>query len=261
MSKLAEVDPYRLIDELYDAEHDEFGHDVDLLLSIADQLDGPILELGCGSGRVLVPLAEAGYQVTGVDLSPVMLERARHRSHRQHATLPIDLVEMDMRTMDARFDGTFALAVYSLNGFMHLTTQEDQLGSLGSVRRSLAPDGTVFFDLVNPSPGYIERIAGETTLDWQGTLADGRHVLKWAHREVDVHDQIIDTSIWYDLTGKDGQVGRVHTAFTLRYVQLAELALMLKMTGFGPPSGYGSYELDPLDALSERLIVTAEKLP
>jgi hypothetical protein len=114
---------------------------------------------------------------------------------------------------------------------------------------------------MNPAPEYLERIAGRTSLDWQGTLDDGRRVLKWGHREVSIHDQTVDTTIWYDLTEGDGGVSRIHTGFTLRYVHLSELALMLNMSGFGPPSVYGSYELDPLDAQSERLIVTAEKLP
>jgi SAM-dependent methyltransferase len=255
-----EPDPYRLIGELYDAEHGEFDEDIELLLSVTEELDGPILELGCGSGRILLPLAEAGHSVTGLDSSPAMLERARRRIGDADPELSIELVEVDMRSTEAVSEGAFALVVYSLNGFMHLTAQQDQLGSLEAANRSLGPQGMVFFDLMNPAPEYLERIAGMTTLDWKGGLADGRQVLKWSHREVDIHEQTISTSIWYDLTGNDGRLQRLHTEFTLRYVHLSELTLMLNQTGFGSPSAYGSYELDPLGAHSERLIVTAEKL-
>jgi SAM-dependent methyltransferase len=256
-----EADPYRLIAELYDAEHADFDEDIELLLSVTEELDGPILELGCGSGRVILPLAEAGHQVTGVDVSPVMLERARCRVETASPALSVHLAEMDMRSSDPALEGTFQMALYSLNGFMHLTTQDDQLRSLTSVHRSLRPHGMVYFDLMNPAPEYLERIAAHPSLDWSGALGDGRRVIKWTQREVDIHQQTIDTSIWYDLTGHDGQVRRIHTDFTLRYVHLSELALMLNLTGFGQPSAYGSYDLDPLDAQSERLIVTAEKLP
>ncbi|HYJ12408.1 MAG TPA: class I SAM-dependent methyltransferase [Thermomicrobiales bacterium] len=254
------TDPYRLIDELYDAEHDGFDEDIELLLAVTEDLDGPILELGCGSGRVMLPLAEAGHQVTGVDVSPVMLERARGRVKAVNPKLSIQLAEMDMRSTDPDLGSSFAMAVYSLNGFMHLTAQDDQLRSLQAVHRSLAPSGMVFLDLMNPVPEYLERIAGHTSLDWSGVLGDGRQVLKWSHREVDIHEQTIDTSIWYDLTGNDGQVSRVHTKFVVRYVHLSELDLMLQLAGFGSPTAYGSYELDPLHAQSERLIVTAEKV-
>jgi cyclopropane fatty-acyl-phospholipid synthase-like methyltransferase len=71
------TDPYAAIAALYDLEHGEYDADLDLYLSLALATGDPVLELGCGSGRLLVPLAEAGHRVTGVDQSRPMLERAR----------------------------------------------------------------------------------------------------------------------------------------------------------------------------------------
>src|SRR5918993_5294276 len=70
-------DPYAELPDLYDLEHAGFSDDVELYLRLAEVVGDPILELGCGTGRVLAPLAAAGHRITGIDLSPPMLERAR----------------------------------------------------------------------------------------------------------------------------------------------------------------------------------------
>lgn len=254
------VDPYQAIDFLYDAEHGSFDDDVNLLLSVADEMDGPILELGCGSGRVLLPLAERGHMVTGIDFSVPMLARATDGlAALGEAGSATTVVELDMREADKAPGGPFAMAIFSLNGLMHLTTQEDQIRSLSAVGRALRPNGTVFIDLMNATPDYLERIAGTPHLEWSGQVNGHGHVQKWSHREVDVHAQTLDTQIWYDLTAANGTLTRIHSAFTLRYLHLAELTLMLKSAGFTAPVVYGSYDLDPLDEHSERMIVTAEK--
>lgn len=253
------IDPYRQIDELYDAEHAGFDDDIELYLALAEELDGPILELGCGTGRVLIPLAEAGGQVTGIDLSPVMLQRAESALALLEDADGVHLAQIDMRKADEAPGGPFALAIYSLNGLMHLETQDDQIASLRAVAQSLADGGSVLIDLMNPAPDYLERMAGSTVLEWTSYGGDGSTIQKWAHRDVDIHAQTIETRLWYDLTSPTGGLSRLHTGFTLRYLHLPELTLMLREAGFEAPVSYGSYRLDPLDGSSERMIVTAEK--
>jgi SAM-dependent methyltransferase len=256
------VDPYQAIDFLYDAEHRAFDDDVNLLQTVADEMNGPLLELGCGSGRVLVPLAERGHPITGIDLSAPMLARATDALRTLgEAGSAAAVVKLDMRDADEAPGGPFAMAIYSLNGLMHLTTQEEQIRSLTAVGRALMPNGTVFIDLMNATPDYLERIAGVTHLEWNGEFDGDLQVQKWSHREIDVHAQTIDTRIWYDLTAADGTLRRVHSAFTLRYLHLAELHLMLQTAGFRSTVVYGSYDLDPLEGRSERMIVTAENCP
>ncbi len=254
------VDPYHQIDELYDAEHSAFEEDVDLYLAMAEEIDGPLLELGCGTGRVLIPLAEAGFSITGIDTSAVMLKPAKEAVASLSPDGAVHLVRLDMREANKAPGGPFGLAMFSLNGLMHIESQHDQIAALRSVAAALSDDGSVVIDLMNPTPDYLEQISGATVLEWSGKIADGSMVQKWAHREVDVHAQTIDTQIWYDLTSEAGNLTRLHTSFTLRYLHLAELSLMLQEAGFGEPTSFGSYRLDPLDAQSERMIVTAEKL-
>jgi len=89
-------------------------------------------------------------------------------------------------------------------------------------------------------------------------LPDGSTVDKWSHRRLAPATQIIDTLLWYDRVHPDGSLTRLRSEFSLRYVHAAELALMLELSGFTDPMFYGSYDLDPYDNESDRLLVTAE---
>src|SRR5687768_5613081 len=103
----------------YDEDYRNYDEDVDAIVHLAQQMDGPVLELGCGTGRLLLPLVTAGLSVTGVDISPALLERARAKL----ATVPngdlVTLLQADFRQLDLpRRD--FAFAFFTSNTLMHL---------------------------------------------------------------------------------------------------------------------------------------------
>src|SRR3712207_2002018 len=113
-------DPYAELPELYDLEHAEFTEDIDLYLRLAEVVGDPILELGCGTGRVLGPLAAAGHRVTGVDRSGAMLDRARSllSEHAGALSQRVTLIEDLMTEAERAPGGPFGLAIFSLNGLM-----------------------------------------------------------------------------------------------------------------------------------------------
>ncbi|MCO5219127.1 MAG: class I SAM-dependent methyltransferase [Thermomicrobiales bacterium] len=124
-------DPYAEIVELYDLEHNDYFDDIELLVALAELGEGPILELGCGSGRVIQPLAEAGHTVIGIDASEPMLAAARARLTGLLATV----VAGDMADMQAVPGGPFGMIIASLNSLMHLTTPVNQLSAITSAVR------------------------------------------------------------------------------------------------------------------------------
>lgn len=251
-------DPYRDIAELYDLEHREFDIDVDLMINFAQVVGDPILEMGCGSGRVMTPLAEAGFNVTGLDTSHAMLDRARRAIADAGVGERITLFEGDMREADKAPGGPFGLVIFSLNSLMHLTTAKDQREALEAARRALDPRGQLIIDTMNPSTEQIRHLLDGPHLEGSWTLPDGSTVDKWSHRRQSGTAQLIDTLLWYDRTFPDGTLNRIRSTFSLRYVHASELALMLELSGFIEPMVYGSYDLDPYDNDSERLFVTAE---
>ena len=258
MTETPANDPYRDIAELYDLEHASFDADIELLLNFADAVGDPILELGCGSGRVLVPLAEAGFTVVGLDSSRPMLDRAEEAIAAAGVADRVTLVEGDMRASDQAPGGPFGLVIFSLNSLMHLTTVSDQRRALASARRALDPRGQLVIDSMNPSPDQLRHLMDGPHLEGSWRLADGSSVDKWSHRRLSPATQIIDTLLWYDRTAPDGTFTRLRSEFLLRYVHAAELGLMLELAGFTDPMYYGSYDLDPYENESDRLLVTAE---
>lgn len=251
-------DPYRDIAELYDLEHNDFGPDVDLMVNFAQVVGDPILELGCGSGRIMIPIAQAGFNVTGLDSSRPMLDRAETAIAHAGLGHRVTLYEGDMREADKVPGGPFGLVIFSLNSLMHLTTVDDQRSALEAARRALDPRGQLIIDTLNPSTEQVRHLLDGPHHEGSWNLQDGSVVDKWSHRRQSGTAQLIETILWYDCTAPDGTLTRTRSTFDLRYVHASELALMLELCGFTEPMFYGSYDLDPYDNDSDRLFVTAE---
>jgi SAM-dependent methyltransferase len=254
----APLDPYAAIAELYDLEHDAFEDDVPFYLQSITAVGDPVLELGCGSGRLLRPIADAGFRVTGLDQSGPMLDRARASLRGARQKRRVTLVEGAMEQAESAPGGPFGVVLFSLNGFMHLPSPEQQRAALASARRALDPRGQLIIDVYNPTTSSLQSYAQGIINEGSWRTAAGVDVEKYSSRVVSFADQVIHTRIWYDLIEPDGGVRRVRTAFDLRYVHRHELELMLELAGFTAWQIYGSYELDPYGDDSERLIVAAE---
>lgn len=251
-------DAYAELPELYDLEHAEFDDDIGLYLRLAEVVGDPILELGCGTGRVLAPLVEAGYRVTGVDLSRPMLKRAESRLRPSWETGRVQLVQARMSEAASAPDGPFGLVLLSLNGLMHLPTQAEQRAVLTAARQALDPRGMLVIDALNPDPALLASFDGRVQHEGRWSLPDGTSVDRFAARTHAIAEQRIDTDLWFDLIAPDGAMRRVRTRFPMRYVYPAELDLLLDLTGFVEWTRYGSYDLDPFEDGSDRLLITAE---
>lgn len=249
-------DAYATIVDLYDLEHADFTDDVELLVELADLGDGPILELGCGTGRVLLPLAAAGFVVVGVDQSQPMLNVATERA--QQDGFEITLHRGDMANLAKIAGGPFGMIIASLNSIMHLNAQQQRL-MLSSAFEALQPGGRLIIDTLNPGLAQLNHLMNTAHLEGSWTDTAGTTIDKWGHRKPGDDPQVIDTLIWYDHLQADGRYQRTRTRFDLRYVHQSELALLLEISGFSNVDWYGSYELDPWEPESDRTIAIAHK--
>ncbi|MBV9279031.1 MAG: class I SAM-dependent methyltransferase, partial [Chloroflexi bacterium] len=137
------MDPYRDIAALYDLEHEDFDDDVQFYRNVVRA--GPVLEVGAGTGRITLPLVEAGLDVWAVDSSRAMLSRAAGRLADQPNA---HLIEATIGELD--LEVRFGTAILSLNFLWHLTDLEARLRGLSAVRRHLRDGGTLIVDLSNP---------------------------------------------------------------------------------------------------------------
>jgi SAM-dependent methyltransferase len=244
----------------YDLEFGEYTDDLPLYRAFAARAAGPALELGCGTGRVLIPLAEDGCAVTGVDLSPALLALARDAAARAGVAARVTLVRDDIRSLAALGHQCFALAFSAINSLFHLETQADQLAALSAVARRLCPEGVFIADLFPPHPELLLEYDGRVV--HAGTFRDpqsSERIDKFSTSTLDAAEQRIETTFFYDRVRADGVVERTAAPFVLRYTGRFELQLLLERAGFAEVTFYGSYNLEPFTAVSERMIAIATR--
>ena len=243
----------------YDADYRHYTDDLDAILDLADTCGDPILELGCGTGRVLLPLLEAGHTVTGIDISPALLEICREKTRNPQHASHITLVEADLRTFDIP-EQIFRFAFCTSNTLMHLTTQAEQLAALQNAHRHLQEDGLLLIDLFNPDLSRLFAVNGlqELADQWQDE-ATGTQVLKWSVRTIDWAEQLQETLFIYEEVLPDGTTRRTLCPFTLRFLWCSEAELLLEKAGFTVEGAWGDFDGAPYEMHSEHLILLARK--
>ena len=241
----------------YDVEHAGYQEDLAMYAGFATLAgDDGILELACGTGRCLLPLAESGARVTGLDISPAMLEVARQKVAARGLGDRVELVQGDMRAFE--LERGFRLIVIALNSLMHLATQEEQGAALRCAARHLAPGGRVVIDLFNPDVALPDTAQeGQLFLHCLKLLPESVHLLHFQSPRVDRSAQMIAMANFFDEIAADGTVKRFVAPFTLRYLTRGELDLLLPKSGLIAEGIYGTYDLDGFRGDSPRLIAVA----
>lgn len=243
----------------HDDDYRDYAEDIPLVLKTAQGAGGAALELGCGAGRVLIPLARAGCRVIGVDSSAALLAVARRKASQEECASRIKLVHGDMTTFqlgDTEIDFAFVVC----NTLMHLTTQAEQLMALENAHRHLRMGGQLLIDLFNPDVAYLESISGVQELAdrWEDGRS-GAQVLKWTTRYVDVARQLQETVFVYEEIFPDGRNAQTRLAFPLRFWWPDEGVRLLEQAGFEVDELFGDFDGSPFHGESERLIFIARK--
>ena len=253
---LSDSEKYAFTAELYDqvVPYRE-RQDIAFFVEAAANAGGPVLELGCGTGRVLIPTARAGVSVVGFDLSPDMLAVCRRRLDTEPAAVRsrVRLVQGDMR--DFELGEAFHLVTMPFRPFQHLLTVEDQLSCLGSVRRHLVDGGRLILDLFNPS---LDALTSPTRGDECGDepefeMPDGRRVTRrYRVAADDLIGQTRHVEFIYYVTHPDGRTERLVDSFRLRYLFRFEAEHLLARAGFAVEHGVRRLQQDPARSLRTR---------
>jgi SAM-dependent methyltransferase len=249
MKQTDSYDEYKAIADLYDyvVPYRERA-DVDFFVEAAKESGGPVLEVGCGTGRVLIPTARAGIEISGLDLSPHMLAvcRERLKAEAQKVQSRVRLVEGDMRQFE--LGQTFSLVTLPFRPFQRLILLEEQLTCLGCIHRHLAEGGKLILDIFNPMlEALVNKDFGkEMAEEPEFSLPDGRKVIR-KHSVVsrDVANQINYTELVHYVTYPDGRKERLVQAFPMRYFFRFEAEHLLARAGFRVEHVYADYDKSP----------------
>ena len=247
---------------LYDLDLTSDPGDLNLYLALAARTGGPVLELAVGTGRIAVPLAANGFDVTGVDLDPAMLARARTAADEtgKAAARRLHLVEGDARTVRLEDAGSYRLATIPLNSIFLMGTRADQAAAVATLAAHLAPDGLAVLDVWLPDADDLARYDGRLVLEWvREDPLTGHTVTKTGAAEYDAATGVVRLTTIFE-SGLPGEPpSRWVRADRLRLVGPDELAWFAEAAGLEVEELAGDYDLEPLGPGADRCVLVARR--
>jgi len=273
----------------YDLDLLDDPEDLSLYEALAARANGGILELAVGSGRLAIPLARAGYEVTGIDRDTAMLARARaawssarppHASptgasptnatptsatrrttrRRRTSTGELRLVQADIT--DVRLDGRFGLVMLALNSLLLLADEGAQAAALETMAAHLATDGLAVVDVFLPDAGDLALYDGRLLLDWtRHDPETGDLVTKLSSGRHDAATGMITlTSLFDAVPAAGGPLRRVQRTDRMRLVSASELTRLAADAGMQVEVLAGDHQLTPFGPGAERAVLLARSL-
>jgi SAM-dependent methyltransferase len=233
----------RTYDALYAVMRGASG-DVAFYRGLAEKVGGPVLELGCGTGRVLLPIAALGIPCVGLDASPVMLASLRAKGQPPN----LELVEGRMESFDLGAQ-RFQLVICPFRAFQHLLDVPSQLATLANVRRHLAPGGTFAFDVFDPNLALIAAPPQDERLEATFML-DGVQTRRYGRVRPDQAAQILEVTFRFDPPQSEGS-----TTVKLRWFHRYEIEHLLARAGFTDLTVQGGFDGRPWRPQGETVIL------
>ena len=247
--------------EIYDSVYSFVREDIPFYIEEAQRCEGPVLELGCGTGRVAIPIAEAGVDIVGLDFSARMLDVARRKMRCLEGSAgSLTLVQADMRdfVLDSPYD-RFRLAIIPFRGFLSLLTVEDQVRALDRIKRHLAPGGKLIFNIFVPDLNMLVQ-EGDVPYHFRDVTDPdtGTRLVVWHQSRYDNCNQIVNARVIVEELDREGAVcRRLYRDFQLRYVHRWEMHHLLRLCGYEIVDLFGGFDRSPFDEASTEMVWVA----
>ncbi|MFH1141018.1 MAG: class I SAM-dependent methyltransferase [Chloroflexota bacterium] len=243
--------------DIYDQVH-VLTEDVPFWVEEALASGGPVLELACGTGRVAIPIAQAGVPVVGLDSSAAMLKLARAKARRLRLGAErVRFVRGDMRSFSLA--QRFPLAIIPFRSFQLLLSVAEQHQALEAVRVHLSPGGRLIFSLFVPGLDLLTRDPSIPMSDYEvAQPRSGHRLLVSLRSQYDTFNQVaaVRTSI-QEVDERGAVVGETHRDHQLRYLYRFEVQHLLAACGYEVVEVYGSFDREPLSESSTEMIWVA----
>lgn len=247
-------------DEAYSGK--ENLEDLPFYLDLAKRTGGPVLELACGTGRILLPIARQGIAVHGVDRSTAMLDVLREHLRREpkDARELVSLFEGDIRSF--RSNREYPLVIIPFRPLQHMFTVEDQVAALSTAAFHLEPGGMLAFDVFYPKFESMNSGIGQEQLDteWQSKSNPTRIVRRYYRKEsIDKISQTFTLTFIFR-TYEGGKLVQEETEpLTMSYYTYPHLRALFLLAGLEVVEEYGSFARTPLDNSAQQMIFVLKR--
>jgi SAM-dependent methyltransferase len=241
--------------ELYDVAYASWTEDLPFYVGLARTARGPVLEVACGTGRVHLPMLQAGADVDGFDLHSGMLDVLRRKA--VALGLETHVVQADMR--DFTMPRRYALVVIPFRAFLHNLTTADELRALRLFREHLESGGRLVLDLFHPTFERLVEPDGQWRLEKEFAHPEsGAPLALWSSGTRDRVNQTMHVDMELRELGPEGDVLATHPhAFDLRWIYKAEMELLLRTAGFSRCEVAGGFDGRPLVRDTDLMVWTA----
>lgn len=249
-------EPYTRPD-LYDILFSDLDFDREYYLALGRAAQGPVLDLCCGTGRLLLPLLEAGVDADGVDLHPAMLALAREKVRASGFASRLEIGDMRDFSLPRRY----AAVLIPFNAFAHNLTTDDQRATLGCCYRHLLPGGLLAMDTFRATQGMLAEPPSHPVLEREvAHPVDGHPVQIWDGRNIDVQRCLQHSRIEIRELDETRQPVATHRFETdVRWVQPEEIETLAREAGFREVQIAAGYAREPVIETSNWLVIEARR--
>lgn len=250
------LDSYLVAAKYYDGAYGSMDlTDASFYVDLAKEVGGPVLEIGCGTGRVLLPTARAGIQIHGLDNSRPMLDVLQGKVGRESADVQkrITLHSGDMR--DFRLNCTFSLVTSPFRPMQHMFTVADQVAALKSAAAHVAKEGILAFDVFFPKFDRLPSRIGEEQLETEWSPASETIIRRYYRKDaLDKINQSLSLTFIFR-TYRNGELIREESEpLKMSFYTYPHLRALFLMAELEPIAEYGSFARTPLDDKAEEMI-------
>ena len=241
--------------EWFDTFFGTYADDFDFMMHFAREAEGPVLEVGCGTGRLLLPMLQEGIDAKGFDSSESLLARLRTKAQLLGLKSPaVKIASMDRFRYRERFDRIF-VPFRTLN---HSPDPEAQIATLRNIHRHLRPGGQCAISTYVPHPDQIVQADNAVRVTGTVTDPDTGHPILVSHYVGEI-DSILQTrtDVWIfeELESLQGRaLRRVLLPISMRWIYVSEMRLLLRLAGFEQAEVFGGFNGEPLDSSSDEQV-------
>jgi SAM-dependent methyltransferase len=241
--------------DLYDLLLKDIPYGLNFYVGLAREAKGPVLDIACGTGRILLPCLEAGVDIEGLDLFEPMLKKLRANAAAKGLSPRLHQADMSDFSLPRRF----ALVMIPFNAFIHNMTQESQIRCLQLCREHLLPDGMLAFDTFFPTLEYVSTPSNTRVLEGEMPHPEtGLSMRMYDTRTIDRVAQTQHSLNELELLAADGSIATVHRSHCIgRYFYKHEMELLVRIAGFAHWEIYGDFDRRPLTSENDAMIVMA----